>query len=318
MEGETILKLGFVFPGQGAQYVGMAQELCDRYPVAKETFEEADEALGFKLSELCFFGPEDSLRLTYHTQPALLTASIAAYRVFQQFSSVIPSVVAGHSLGEYTALVASGTLSFAEAVQLVHRRGRYMDEAVPAGQGAMAAVLGMAAEELSAVCQQASSTDEVVELANVNCPGQIVISGTALGVERASQLAKEQGAKRVIPLVVSGPFHCSLMRKAANRLSQALDEVTLRDSGIPVVANVDASPRQDSASLRMALEAQLYSPVLWEASVREMLTMGVEAFVEFGPGTVLSGLIKKVERRILTFHVENEVSLQETLTAILQ
>ncbi|OFW80307.1 MAG: [acyl-carrier-protein] S-malonyltransferase [Alicyclobacillus sp. RIFOXYA1_FULL_53_8] len=313
-----MLKLGFVFPGQGAQYVGMAKELSDRYPIAKQTFDEADEALGFKLSELCFSGPEESLRLTYHTQPALLTASIATYRVFQQFSSIVPAVVAGHSLGEYTALVASGSLQFADAVQLVHKRGRYMDEAVPAGQGAMAAVLGMGAEELSAVCQQAWLGDDVVELANVNCPGQIVISGTSLGVERASQLAKEHGAKRVIPLVVSGPFHCSLMRKAAGRLSQALAEVTLLDSAIPVVANVDALPRQTTAELRAALEAQLYSPVLWETSVGEMLTMGVEGFVEFGPGTVLSGLIKKVERRILTLHVENEASLQETLAAIVQ
>lgn len=312
------MKLGFVFPGQGAQYVGMGKELSERYPVARETFEEADDALGFKLSELCFDGPEDSLRLTYHTQPALLTAGIAAYRVFRQFVDVEPLVVAGHSLGEYTALVAANALSFRDAVSLVHRRGKYMDEAVPAGQGAMSAVLGMDAAQLQEVCQVASGNGEVVELANINCPGQIVISGTTAGVSKAGELAKEKGARRVIPLVVSGPFHCSLMKRAANRLSESLEQTAIQPAHVPVLANVDATPKQAVADLRAALNAQLYSPVLWEDEVQAMLGMGVEGFVEFGPGTVLSGLIKKIERRSLTFHVENEVSLQEAISGVSQ
>lgn len=309
------MKLGFVFPGQGAQYVGMGQELANNYTIARETFEEADDALGFKLSDLCFLGPEDSLRLTYHTQPALLTAGIAAYRVFEQLTESRPTVVAGHSLGEYTALVAADALSFRDAVQLVHSRGKYMDEAVPSGQGAMSAVLGMGMEDLQAVCLSASDGEDVVELANINCPGQIVISGTATAVQRAGELAKSAGARRVVPLVVSGPFHCSLMKKAAVRLAQTLTRTSVQVAKVPVVANVDAQPRQAVRDILSALEAQLYSPVLWEASVRSMLSMGVDAFVEFGPGTVLSGLIKKVERRSLTLHVENEASLREAVAA---
>lgn len=309
------MKLGFVFPGQGAQYVGMGQELANNYAIARETFEEADDALGFKLSDLCFLGPEDLLRLTYHTQPALLTAGIAAYRVFEQLTESRPTVVAGHSLGEYTALVAADALSFRDAVQLVHSRGKYMDEAVPSGQGAMSAVLGMGMEDLQAVCLSASDGEDVVELANINCPGQIVISGTATAVQRAGELAKSAGARRVVPLVVSGPFHCSLMKKAAVRLAQTLTRTSVQVARVPVVANVDAQPRQAVRDILSALEAQLYSPVLWEASVRSMLSMGVDAFVEFGPGTVLSGLIKKVERRSLTLHVENEASLREAVAA---
>lgn len=310
------MKLAFVFPGQGAQYVGMGNDLCARYSVARETLATADDALGFSLSGLCANGPESSLRLTYHTQPALLAISIAAYRVFQEHVQMEPAVVAGHSLGEYTALVAAGILTFEDAVRLVHWRGKWMDEAVPDGLGAMSAVLGMEADMLQAVCREVSSGQEVAELANLNCPGQIVISGSALAVERAGSLAKERGAKRVIPLVVSGPFHSSLMKPAAARLTQALSDVEFLQSSIPVVANVDALARVDSGEIRKALEAQLYRSVRWEDDVRAMLNMGVEGFVEFGPGTVLSGLIRKVDRRIPTFHVEDEASLQETLLAI--
>ncbi|MCF8564398.1 ACP S-malonyltransferase [Alicyclobacillus tolerans] len=310
------LKFGFVFPGQGAQSVGMGRDFFDRYETARKTLAEADAALGFSLSTLCFDGPEDQLRLTYHTQPALLAVSVAAYRVFQEHAKVDAAMVAGHSLGEYTACVAAGAMEFADAVSLVHRRGRYMDEAVPAGQGTMAAVLGLAEPELGKVCQEASEGEDVVELANINCPGQIVISGTAAAVSRASELAKPAGARRVIPLEVSGPFHSSLMKPAASRLNAALSETNVRDARIPVVANVDAKPHTDAQGLKSALQEQLYSPVRWEDDVRTMLEAGVDAFIEFGPGTVLSGLIKKIDRRIMTLHVEDEASLQETLKVV--
>lgn len=294
----------------------MGQELVSRYSVVQETFATADRVLGFGLSEMCANGPEEALRLTYHTQPALLTASVAAFRAFQEIANVQPAVVAGHSLGEYSALVAAGVLSFEDAVLLVHWRGKWMDEAVPAGQGAMSAVLGMEADALQQVCREASQGSDVAELANLNCPGQIVISGSASAVERAGIIAKEQGAKRVIPLVVSGPFHSSLMKPAAGRLAKALSGVKFRESSIPVVANVDGVARTETNEIRQALESQVYMSVRWEDDVRTMLDMGVDAFIEFGPGTVLSGLIRKVERRIPTFHVEDEASLQETLHAI--
>jgi [acyl-carrier-protein] S-malonyltransferase len=309
------MKLAFVFPGQGAQYVGMGQELVDKYSVAAETFTEADRVLGFSLTELCLRGPEESLRLTYHTQPALLTMGIAAYRVFAEHCDVRPIAMAGHSLGEYTALVAAGAMAFGDAVRLVHLRGKWMNEAVPAGEGAMAAVMGLAEADLAEVCRAVSEAGTVVELANLNCPGQIVISGTAAGVAEAGRLAKERGARRVIPLEVSGPFHCSLMRPAAEKLGKALRETTIEDASVPVVNNVDAEPMSAAESIRDALERQLYSPVRFEDDVRRMLEMGVEGFIEFGPGTVLSGLIRKVDRRIPTFHVEDEASLQEAIAA---
>jgi len=310
------VKLAFVFPGQGAQYVGMGKAFIDQYPVARETFAAADQALGFSLTSLCLEGPEETLRLTYHTQPALLTTSIAAYRVFRQHADVQAVLAAGHSLGEYSALVAAGALPFEDAVKLVHARGKWMDEAVPAGLGAMAAVLGLAQDDLQAVCADVSRTGEVVELANLNCPGQIVISGTAEGVARAGELAKEKGARRVLPLVVSGPFHCSLMKPAADRLNAALLQAPFQHAEIPVVANVDAIPHTNPDDILIALQKQLYSSVRWEEDVQTMLQNGVDTFVEFGPGTVLSGLIKKIDRRISTFHVEDEASLQETLSAI--
>lgn len=310
------MKLALVFPGQGAQYVGMGKELADNYPIARQVFEETDDTLGFSLSRLIWDGPEAELRLTYHTQPALLATSIAAYRVFTTQTSERPIVAAGHSLGEYSALVASGMLSFSDAVQLVRRRGQFMDEAVPAGQGAMSAVLGLDADALRRVCESASVGAEVVELANLNCPGQIAISGTAGAVEKAGQLAKDAGARRVIPLVVSGPFHCQLMQPAAIKLADALAGVDLQEGEFPVVANVDALPRTLPEAVRPALEHQLFQPVRWQEDVEAMLAMGVETFIEFGPGTVLSGLIRKIDRSVRTFHVEDCDSLKEALSAI--
>jgi len=311
------MKFAYLFPGQGAQYVGMGKELAENYPTAKHLLEEADDALGFFLSKIILDGPEETLRLTYHTQPALLAVSLAAYRVFvEQGGEAQPVVAAGHSLGEYSALTAMGALEFKDAVRLVHLRGKWMDEAVPAGQGAMSAVMGLDAVSLNGVCRQAAEEAGVVELANVNCPGQIVISGSKAGVQRASELAKEKGARRVIPLVVSGPFHCSLMRPAANRLHQELQKANLREISTPVIANVDAQLKSEPEAIKEALEGQLTAPVLFEQDVRGMLNLGVETFIEFGSGTVLSGLVRKINRRIPTLHVENESSLQETLAAV--
>ena len=307
---------GIVFPGQGAQYVGMGKELIENYPVAREVFEQADDALGFPLTKLCLEGPEEELRLTYHTQPALLTTSIAAFKVLSEETEIDAAVAAGHSLGEYSALVAASALSFETAVRLVHSRGKWMDEAVPAGLGAMAAILGMEQDALLQVCSQVQERGEVVELANLNCPGQIVISGTANGVSAACELAKEQGARRTIPLVVSGPFHCSLMKPAAEKLDLALQEANFGKAMIPVVANVDASAHAEPSDIRLALSKQLYSPVRWQESVETMIQMGIDTFIEFGPGTVLCGLIKKINRRISTLHVENESTLREVLAAV--
>lgn len=312
----TVLKLAFVFPGQGAQYVGMGRELIERYTVAAQTFEAADEALGFALSDIVLNGPEDTLRLTYHAQPALLTASIAAFRVFQEQSSQTAVVSAGHSLGEYSALVAAGALDFQDAVKLVYQRGRFMDEAVPAGQGAMAAVLGLDEASLQKVCEEATEGDDLVEMANLNCPGQIAISGTAAAVSRASELAKSAGAKRVIPLVVSGPFHCRLMRPAAGKLSEALQATGFQAGRWPVLANVDAVARTDAQSIRAALEQQLYKPVRFQDDVLAMRDMGIDTVIEFGPGTVLSGLVRKTDRGLKTLHVEDSTSLEETIAAL--
>lgn len=306
------MKLGFVFPGQGAQSVGMGLELATHHEVAAKMVQQADEALGFSLSSLMYQGPEAQLKLTFHAQPALLTASVTAFEVWVEKTGIRPQVVAGHSLGEYSALVVAGALDFQTAVRLVYMRGLWMDEAVPAGQGAMAAILGMNTANLEEVCREASEKGSVVELANINCPGQIVISGTAQAVQRASQLAKVAGARRVIPLEVSGPFHSSLMRPAAAKLSVALAETRFVPAAVPIVANVDAAVHMEPAEIRTALETQLYQPVLWEQGVYTMLKMGVEGFVEFGPGNVLSGLIRKIDRRIPVFHVEDEVSLRET------
>ncbi|WP_018132889.1 ACP S-malonyltransferase [Effusibacillus pohliae] len=307
-------KLAFVFPGQGAQTVGMGKAMADAYPEARAVFQEADEALGFSLSDIIFDGPEDKLRLTYYTQPAILTTSIALYRVFAK-EGFTPAYVAGHSLGEYSALVVAGALDFADAVRVVHARGKFMDEAVPAGRGAMSAIIGGDRADIQAVCEQVSQTVGVVELANINCPGQVVISGQAEAVAKAGEQLEEKGL-RVIPLIVSGPFHCSLMQPAAEKLVGVLQQVTVRDAQIPVVANVSAKPVLSADEIRGALYEQVASSVLWDDSVRFMLDNGIDTFVEIGPGQVLSGLIKKVNRRIPTLSVQDPATFEKTVSAL--
>jgi [acyl-carrier-protein] S-malonyltransferase len=289
--------IAFVFPGQGSQKVGMGRELADAYPVARETFDEADGAFRAagdeaSLSHLCFAGPEEQLTLTEITQPAILAASTAACRVLAA-QGIAPAFVAGHSLGEYSANVAAGTISVQEAVALVRRRGRYMQEAVPVGTGAMAAILGSDLETVTRACEEAAEGD-VVSPANVNGPGQIVIAGAAAAVTRACERAKALGARRAIPLSVSAPFHCALMKPAEDRLAPELRALLARDPGVPVIANVDAEPKRDGRSAIDALVRQVSAPVQWDAVVRRLASEGVTTYVEVGPGTVLSGLIRKI------------------------
>jgi len=309
--------VAFVFPGQGAQYVGMAAQLAAAYPEAAAVLQEADTALGFALSEIIARGPDHQLRLTYYTQPAILAASLACLRAFTSRCEVKPDFVAGHSLGEYSALVAAGALTFADAVRLVHTRGKLMDEAVPAGRGTMAAVLGADEVLLKALCKAISDElHEPVELANVNCPGQIVVSGAVAAVDRLITRAAEAKARRAMRLDVSGPFHCSLMRPAGERLAAQLDEVTLHAPSFPVVANVTGVALHHVNEIRQALARQVASPVLWEATIVHLMEAGVDTFIEFGPGTVLSGLIKKTDKTAQILHVEDQDSLSQTLAAL--
>ncbi len=289
----------------------MGKELAEKYPIARRTFEEADEALGYKLSEVCFSGPEERLRLTEVTQPAILTSSIAAWRVLDA-KGIQPSFVAGHSLGEYSAHVAAGTLRFLDAVGTVRLRGKYMQEAVPVGVGAMAAILGMDLAAVMAVCRDAAQ-GEVCEPANINSQEQIVISGHTAAVERAAKLADERGAKRAKLLPVSAPFHCSLMKPAEDRLAGNLDGLVFRRPEIPVVCNVDAALVEDANGSRDALLRQVTRPVKWEPSMRMLLAQGVHTFVEIGPGKVLCGLLRQMDRSKAGLHVEDEASLQKTL-----
>lgn len=299
----------FVFPGQGSQKVGMGRELAAAFPVCRETFDEADAALGEALSRLCFEGPEDKLMLTENTQPAILTVSVAAYRLLSA-NGLEPAFVAGHSLGEYSAHVAAGTLSFADAVRIVRRRGRYMQEAVPVGQGAMAAILGLDADDVARACDEAAQ-GEVVAPANLNGPGQVSIAGTSAAVRRAGELAKARGAKRIIPLSVSAPFHCALMKPAEDRLGPELRGLETRQPRVPIVANVDAEPKRDAASAIEALVHQVSAPVRWEAVVRRLASEGVNAYVEVGPGTVLSGLVRKVHRDASIASLEDPSGLEK-------
>lgn len=304
-------KIAFVFPGQGSQFVGMGKEASSQAEKAAAIFTAADEALEFSISQLCFEGPEEELRLTMNTQPAILTTSIALLEWLKEEVDLTPDFVAGHSLGEYSALVAAGAMSFRDAVIAVRARGSYMEEAVPAGQGAMAAVLGMDRGLLSEVCEEVTASYAVAQLANLNCPGQIVISGSAEGVARAGEVAKEKGAKRVIPLNVSGPFHSSLMKPAADKLQTKLAELTILDAQVPVVANASAQAITRNGDIFQSLVEQVSSPVLWEDSVLYMLEQGVETFIEIGPGNVLAGLIKKINRNAKVFSIQDAASLNK-------
>ncbi len=301
--------VAFLFPGQGSQAVGMGKELAAMYPVAKQTFDEADEALGYKLSELCFEGPEEKLRLTEITQPAILTTSVAAWRVLESIG-LHPSYVAGHSLGEYSAHVCAGTISFEEAVRTVRNRGKYMQEAVPVGVGAMAAVLALPLDKIQSACDEAAQ-GEVCQPANINSPDQVVISGEKGAVERAAELCKQKGAKRAVMLPVSAPFHCALMQPAQDRLAADLKALHFDNPEVPVMCNVDADLMKDADASRDALIRQVTGAVLWEASMRSLIEMGVEAFVEVGPGKVLCGLMRQIDRAKACMNVEDEASLQK-------
>ncbi|HZR58184.1 MAG TPA: ACP S-malonyltransferase [Terriglobales bacterium] len=307
----TSTNIAFLFPGQGSQSVGMGKDLAEKYSIARQTFDEADEALGYKLSQLCFDGPEEQLRLTEITQPAILTASIAAWRVLNE-KGISATYAAGHSLGEYSAHVAAGTLTFADAVRMVRNRGKYMQEAVPVGVGAMAAILGMDAEKVSAVCSDAAQ-GEICEPANLNSPEQVVISGNTAAVERAITLASERGAKKTVLLQVSAPFHCALMKPAQDRLATDLFGLNLHNPNLPVVCNVDAALVNDPESSRDALIRQVIGSVKWDQSIRLLIAQGVQAFVEAGPGKVLFGLMRQIDRSKKCLNVGDEASLQKTL-----
>jgi [acyl-carrier-protein] S-malonyltransferase len=305
--------IAFIFPGQGSQKVGMGKALADAHQICRETFEEADAALGEPLSRLCFEGPEEQLTLTENQQPAILAVSIAACRLAHTLG-VKPAFVAGHSLGEYSANVAAGTLAFADALALVRRRGRYMQEAVPVGTGAMAAILGLDAAAVASACEDGSH-GEVVSAANINGGGQIVISGAREAVQRAGARAKELGARRVIPLQVSAPFHCALMTPAQDRLAPELLAIHAHNPRVPVIANVDAQPKRTAAEAIQALIAQVSAPVRWEDVVRRLASEGVTTYVEVGPGTALSGMVRRIngEATVANLGVPDDVPSIEAL-----
>ena len=308
--------IALLFPGQGSQAVGMGRDLAEKYPVARRTFEEADEALGYKLSAVCFDGPEDQLRLTEITQPAILTASIAALRVLET-RMPRPSYVAGHSLGEYSAHVAAGTFSFAEAVRTVRNRGKYMQEAVPVGVGAMAAILGMDPAKVTAVCHDAAQ-GEICEPANINSPEQIVISGNTAAVERATKMAHERGAKRAKLLPVSAPFHCSLMKPAQDRLESDLNALKLQKPVYPVACNVEGDLVTDDLRARDTLVRQVTGSVKWDPCIRLLIAQGVRTFIEVGPGKVLCGLMRQIDRSKTCLNVSDDASLTKTQESLAQ
>jgi [acyl-carrier-protein] S-malonyltransferase len=308
-------KLAYIFPGQGSQAVGMGKDLYENFATARAVFEEADEALGFKLSAMCFEGNESDLQLTANTQPAILTTSVAAYRAMKAEGFPEPDFAAGHSLGEYSALVAAGVLDFADAVKTVRARGTYMQEAVPVGVGAMAAVLGLDQEAVSDICSEAASGG-VCSPANINSPSQVVIAGNAEAVDKACEIAKAKGAKRAIKLNVSAPFHCQLMMPAQERLAVDLEKLSYRGFAFPVVANVDAAETNDASAVADKLTRQVSSPVLWLQSVQNMRAAGVTNFVEVGAGKVLSGLVRQIDRDAICANVEDLQTLRNTLDSI--
>ncbi len=305
-------KIAFVFPGQGSQAVGMGKDLFDNFAVAREVFEEADDALGFKLSEMCFAGSEADLQLTANTQPAILTISIAALRAMEAENFPAPDFVAGHSLGEYSALVAANAVSFTDAVRTVRKRGNYMQEAVPIGTGAMAAILGAPLETVEIACKEAAE-GEVCSPANINSPTQIVIAGNAAAVDRACEILKERGAKRAIKLNVSAPFHCDLMFPAQEKLAKDLQEINFRDLKFPLTENFSAEQNTSGERVRNALIEQVSKPVRWAQSIENLIIEEVNIFVEVGAGKVLSGLIRQINRDVRCLNVENSVSLKEAL-----
>ncbi|MGI6092984.1 MAG: ACP S-malonyltransferase [Veillonellaceae bacterium] len=305
-------KIAFVFPGQGSQTVGMGRDLYENYSCAKKIFDEADAALGFSITDMCFEGPEEELKKTFNTQPAILTVSIACYEVLKELG-ITPDIVAGHSLGEYSALVAAGSLAFGDAVRLVRKRGQFMQEAVPLGEGSMAAILGLDRQLIIDICKQVEVEHGPVQAVNFNCPGQVVIAGTADAVEKAAAALKNAGAKRAVMLPVSAPFHSTLMRPASVKLAAELDKVIVNDANIPVVANLTGKIITLGSAIKPSLVDQAANAVRWEDCVAEIVSYGAEVFVEVGPGKVLTGFTKKIAKEVLTLNVEGIDSLEKTL-----
>lgn len=303
------MSIAYIFPGQGSQQPGMGKDLAEKFPTARQVFEEADDALGFTLSELCFNGPAESLQLTENTQPAILTTSVAALRAMEDVGLDAPSFVAGHSLGEYAALVAAGSLSLRDAVKTVRARGRYMQEAVPVGTGAMAAILGAELAVVKSACDEAAE-GQVCSPANINSPNQIVIAGDTAAIDRAITILKERGAKRAIKLNVSAPFHCELMKPAEARLAADLETISFQSAAPPVVTNVDATAVHNGPQLRESLVRQVSQTVRWLESVEFLISQGVQTFIEVGPGKVLSGLIRQIDRNVRCVNIEDEAGLR--------
>ena len=309
------MKTAFLFPGQGSQKVGMVQDLFENYDSVKALIKEADETLGFSISKMMFEGPDTELMKTEFTQPAILTASVAVWQVLKEHG-LTPDIAAGHSLGEYSALVAAGAISFADAVNTVHLRGRFMQEAVPLGEGGMAAIIGSNPETIVKVCGEVSTEDLPVQAVNFNCPGQVVIAGATAAVEKACEALKEAGARRAIMLKVSAPFHSTLMEPAALRLKEVLDKIDIHDTAIPVVANVNAKEETKADEIRKNLVDQAAHPVHWEESIRNMVAGGVDMTVEAGPGTVLTGFMKKIARSVPCHHAEDVATIDDVVVAL--
>jgi [acyl-carrier-protein] S-malonyltransferase len=307
--------IAYIFPGQGSQAVGMGKDLYDNFPKARKVFEEADDALDFKLSEMCFSGTAENLALTANTQPAILTVSVAAFRAMETESFPLPNFVAGHSLGEYSALVAAKALSFSDAVKTVRKRGMYMQEAVPVGVGAMAAILGLPVETVENACAEAAQ-GQVCSPANINSPAQIVIAGNREAIDRAIEILKERGAKRAIKLNVSAPFHCALMKPAQEKLASDLQEINFEDLKFPVIENVSAEANTKGERAREALTMQVSAPVRWADSIENLIAEGVETFVEVGAGKILAGLVRQINRDVRCLSVEDSGSLKNTLETL--